>query len=99
LSKKDAITGDIVGTKVLLEVPLKSSMAGKNLAVTIYLANEIGESQPVQTTIVVPSPPKIPTGSVKLPTQSKAPKTIFCSKGYQTRTFAASSCPPGWKNS
>ena len=99
LSKKDAITGDIVGTKVLLEVPLKSSMAGKNLAVTIYLANEIGESQPVQTTIVVPSPPKIPTGSVKLPTQSKAPKTIFCSKGSQTRTFAASSCPPGWKNS
>ena len=98
LSKANAITGDIVGNKVLLEIPLKAAMAGKKLPVTIYLSNEIGDSQPVQTTIVVPSAPKIPSGSIKLPTQTKAPKTVFCVKGSQTRTFAASSCPPGWKN-
>ena len=97
LSKANAITGDIVGNKILLEVPLKTSMAGKKLPVTIYLSNEVGDSQPVQTTIVVPSAPKIPSGTIKLPTQTKAPKTIFCVKGLQTRTFAAKSCPPGWK--
>lgn len=97
LSKSKAISGDIVGNKVLLEVPLKSSMAGKKLPVTIYLSNEVGESQPVQTVIVVPAAPKIPSGTIKVPTATKAPKTIFCVKGAQTRTFAASSCPPGWK--
>jgi len=97
LSKANAITGDIVGNKVLLEVPLKTSMAGKKLPVTIYLSNEVGDSQPIQTIIVVPSAPKIPSGTIKLPTQTKAPKTIFCVKGSQTRTFAAKSCPPGWK--
>ncbi len=97
LSKVKAITGDIVGNKVLLEIPLKTSMAGKKLPVTIYLSNEVGDSQPVQTVIVVPAAPKIPSGSIKLPTQTKAPKTIFCVKGSQTRTFAAKACPPGWK--
>jgi len=97
LSKSNAISGDIVGSKVLLEVPLKSSMAGKKLPVTIYLSNEIGDSQPVQTTISVPSPPRISTGTVKIPSQTGATKTIFCVKGSQTRTFAASKCPPGWK--
>ena len=97
LSKSNAISGDIVGSKVLLEVPLKSSMAGKKLPVTIYLSNEIGDSQPVQTTISVPSPPRISTGTVKIPSQTGATKTIFCVKGSQTRTFSASKCPPGWK--
>ena len=98
LSKANAITGDIVGNKVFFEVPLKTSMAGKKLPVVIYLSNEVGDSQPAQTTIVVPSTPKIPSGAIKLPTQTKAPTTIFCVKGSQTRTFAAKSCPPGWKN-
>ena len=98
LSKAQAVTGDIVGTKVLLELPLKASMAGKKLPVTIYLSNEAGDSKPVQTVIVIPSAPKIPSGTIKLPTQTKAPKTVLCLKGPQTRTFAANSCPPGWKS-
>jgi hypothetical protein len=98
LSKAQAVTGDIVGTKVLLEVPLKASMAGKKLPVTIYLSNEAGDSKPIQTVIVIPSAPKIPSGTIKLPTQTKAPKTVLCLKGSQTRTFAANSCPPGWKS-
>lgn len=92
-----AILGEVIGNKVLFEVPLKSSMAGKTFPFTIFLANETGKSQPVQGKLTVPSAPKIPSGSIKLPTQTKAPKTIFCVKGSQTRTFAAKACPPGWK--
>jgi hypothetical protein len=73
-------------------------MAGKKLPVTIYLSNEIGDSQPVQTIISIPAAPKIPSGELNIPSQTKVPKTIFCVKGSQTRTFAAKSCPPGWKS-
>jgi len=93
-----AILGEVIGTKVLFEVPLKASMAGKSFPFTVYLANEAGKSEPVQGKLTVPAAPKIPTGSINIPLQTKAPKTIFCIKGSQTRTFAAKSCPPGWKN-
>jgi hypothetical protein len=93
-----AILGEVIGTKVLFEVPLKASMAGKTFPFTIYYANEAGKSQPVQGKLLVPAAPKIPSGTIKLPTQTKAPKTVLCLKGSQTRTFAANSCPPGWKS-
>jgi len=93
-----AILGEVIGTKVLFEVPLKASMAGKTFPFTIYFANEAGKSQPVQGKLAVPTAPKIPSGTIKLPTQTKAPKTVLCLKGSQTRTFAANSCPPGWKS-
>jgi hypothetical protein len=93
-----AILGEVIGTKVLFEVPLKASMAGKTFPFTVYLANEAGKSEPVQSKLTVPAAPKIPTGVIGIPSQTKAPKTIFCIKGSQTRTFAAKSCPPGWKN-
>jgi hypothetical protein len=93
-----AILGDVIGTKVLFEVPLKSSMAGKTFSYTVYFQNEVGKSQPVQNKLVVPAAPKIPSGTFKIPSQTTAPRTIFCVKGLQTRTFAASKCPPGWKN-
>jgi hypothetical protein len=92
-----AILGEVIGTKVLFEVPLKSSMAGKTYPYTIYFQNEVGKSQPVQNKLSVPTAPRIPTGTINLPTQTGATKTIFCVKGSQTRTFAASKCPPGWK--
>jgi hypothetical protein len=60
LSKVQAVAGDIVGNKVLLEVPLKAAMAGKKLLVTIYLSNEAGDSKPVQTVIVVPAAQRFP---------------------------------------
>ncbi len=93
-----AILGELIGTKVLFEVPLKAAMGGKTFPFTIYFANEVGKSQPVQGKLFVPAAPKIPSGTIKLPTQTKAPKTVLCLKGSQTRTFAANSCPPGWKN-
>jgi hypothetical protein len=98
IPSSQAILGDVIGTKVLFEVPLKSSMAGKTFSYTVYFQNEVGKSQPVQNKLVVPAAPKIPSGTFKIPSQTTAPRTIFCVKGSQTRTFAASKCPPGWKN-
>ena len=72
-------------------------MAGRTFPFTIFYVNEMGKSLPVQSKFTVPSAPKIPTGAIKIPTQTKAPKTVLCLKGAQTRTFAATSCPPGWK--
>lgn len=94
VTKSKAIAGDIVGSKILLEVPIKQSMAGKKLVVNLFLANDAGESQPSQVIIDVPS---IPGASFALPAKPKVPNTIFCTKGSITRTFAATSCPPGWK--
>ena len=93
----NSIIGEVIGTKVLFEIPLKTSMAGKTFPFTIFLTNEVGKSLPVQSKFSIPAGPKIPTGTVKIPVQTKAPKTVLCLKGAQTRTFAATSCPPGWK--
>jgi hypothetical protein len=93
VSKSKALTGDLVGSKALLEVPIKASMAGKKLPVSIYFANEAGESKPVQTVIQVPANP---ASGFARPNQVKIPNTIFCAKGSISRTFAATACPPGW---
>jgi hypothetical protein len=94
ITKAKAISGDIVGSKILLEVPIKQSMAGKKLVVNLFLANDAGESQPSQVVIDVPS---IPSATFAIPKKPKAPNTVFCTKGSISRTFAATSCPPGWK--
>jgi hypothetical protein len=94
VSKAKAIAGDIVGSKILLEVPIKQSMAGKKIVINLFLANDAGESQPSQVVIDVPS---IPGASFAMPTKPKVPNTVFCTKGTISRTFAATSCPPGWK--
>ena len=94
----NSIIGEVIGAKVLFEIPLKASMAGKTFPFTIFLANTAGKSLPVQSKFSIPAAPKIPSGTIKLPTQTKAPKTVLCLKGSQTRTFAANSCPPGWKS-
>jgi hypothetical protein len=94
VAKSNAIAGDIVGSKILLEIPIKQSMAGKKLVVNLFLANDAGESQPSQVIIDVPS---IPGASFALPAKPKVPNTVFCTKGSISRTFAATSCPPGWK--
>ena len=96
VSKSKALPGDLVGDKALLEVPIKPSMAGKKLVVSLYFANEAGESRPAQAIIDVPA---IPTSGFARPNQTKVPNTIFCNKGSISRTFAAKTCPPGWKKS
>ena len=83
-----------MGSKVLLEVPLSQKMTGKKLLVTLFLANEVGESQPLQTVIDVPG---VPAAAFSAPKQPKVPNTVYCTKGSLSRTFAATACPPGWK--
>ena len=83
-----------MGSKVLLEVPIKPSMAGKKLVVNIFYANSAGESQPTQAIIQVPSNPLLKLASQG---KEKVPNTVFCIKGSISRTFAATACPPGWK--
>ena len=95
ISKSEAIEGDVVGEKVILEVPIKASMAGKRYPITIYLTNQKGESKPLSATLSIPAAPKVPTIPTAFPTP-KAPKTVICVRANQTRAFEGTNCPPGW---
>jgi hypothetical protein len=99
ISPAKAIEGEVIGTKVVFEIPIKSSMAGKTYSYTVFFANDIGKSAAVQGKISVPGLPKISTEGLTIPGRTAAGKTILCSKGSQARSFVAKSCPPGWKKS
>ena len=95
VTSDNSIEGKIAGANAIFVVPASASMAGKSISVFIFAGNEVGDSSPLQTVVKVPgvaSSVKVPT-----PTKTTAPvKTVICQKGPQTRTFVASSCPPGW---
>ena len=95
IKKNPGLQGDVVGTKALIEVPLKASMAGKKYPITIYLKNSKGESTPLNATLSIPKAPKAPTLPTALP-KPVVPKAVICSFGTQTRTFE-DNCPPGWE--
>ena len=97
ISPANALKGEVIGVKVVFEIPIKSSMAGNTHSFTIYFENDAGKSDPVQGKISIPGLPKISTGDLNLPDGPAVGKTILCSKGPQARTFVASACPPGWK--
>jgi hypothetical protein len=63
----------------------------------VFFENDAGKSDSVQGKISIPGLPKISTEGLTLPDRTIAGKTILCSKGSQTRSFVAKSCPPGWK--
>lgn len=100
ISKSSAIEGEVVGSSVVLEVPIRSSMAGKKFPVTIYLSNSKGESRPLNATLTIPAAPKKPKPqSTPRPTAKPKPsvaETIICIRPGQTRPFAGTQCPPGW---
>jgi hypothetical protein len=97
ISPSKVLEGEVIGTKVVFEIPIKSSMAGKTYSFTIYFENDAGKSAPVQGKISIPGLPKISTEGLTIPDGAAVGKTILCSKGSQARTFVAKSCPPGWK--
>ena len=97
ISSSNAIQGEVIGTKVLFEIPIKATMAGKTFPFTIFYENEAGKSPPAMSKISIPGIPNIPTGGIKLPDTKAIPNTVFCTKGAISRTFAAKTCPPGWK--
>jgi hypothetical protein len=93
------IKGEILATKVIFEIPIEASMAGKTFPFTVYYENDAGKSAPAAGKISIPSIPKITIDAPKFPTSPGASNTVFCLKGSISRTFAAKSCPPGWKKS
>ena len=95
IKKNPGLQGDVVGTKALIEIPLKASMAGKKYPITIYLKNSKGESTPLNATLTIPKAAKAPTRPTALPTPV-VPKAVICSFGSQTRAFE-DECPPGWE--
>jgi hypothetical protein len=96
VTKTKAIRGDVIGSKVVIEVPLKASMAGKKYLVTLYLSNAKGESQPLNSTLSIPAAPKVPSIPTVLPPKNSNTSTVICVRSTQTRAFAGSKCPPGW---
>lgn len=96
ISKSKAIEGDVVGNKVILEVPVKSSMSGKRYPITIYLTNEKGESKPLNATLAIPKAPSTPALPTAIPQPPKM-ETVICQRASQTRAFSGRQCPPGWE--
>ena len=96
ITKSKALKGDVVGTKALIEVPIKASMAGKRYPVTIFLTNDKGESKPLSATLSIPAAPKTPSLPTAIPVP-KVPKTVICARSNQTRAFEGTNCPPGWE--
>jgi hypothetical protein len=97
ISSTNPIKGEILATKVIFEIPIKTSMAGKTFPFTVYFENDAGKSAPTAGKISVPALPKIKIEAPKIPTPKGASSTVFCLKGSISRTFAAKTCPPGWK--
>ena len=97
ISASKAIQGEVIGTRVLFEIPIKTSMAGKTLPFTVFFENEAGKSPPATSKISIPGIPGISAGGIKIPETKAVPNTVFCTKGTISRTFAAKVCPPGWK--
>ena len=94
IPKSRAMEGDVVGTKILFELPLKAAMAGKRYPIMIYLSNSKGDSQPLEGTLTIPAAPR-PQKQTTAP-KPTAPKTVICTRSSQTRTFTGTKCPPGW---
>jgi len=95
ISKKKALKGDVVGSKALIEVPIKASMAGKKYPVTVYYKNSVGESVPISETLSIPAAPSIPSIPTVIPAP-KVAKTVICTRAKQTRAFEGDFCPKGW---
>ena len=97
ISASKAIQGEVIGTKVIFEIPVTTKMLGKTFPFTVYFENEAGKSPPAAGKISIPGVPSLPTGGIKIPDSKAVPNTVFCIKGSISRTFAAKTCPPGWK--
>lgn len=97
ITKTKALKGDVVGNKALIEVPIKSSMAGKKYPIIIFLTNDKGESKPLNATLSIPSIPKTPSLPTAIPVPKVPPRTVICTRANQTRAFEGENCPPGWE--
>lgn len=95
ISKQNALPGEIIGKKLVFEVPVKAKMAGKKYPVTIFSTNAKGESKLLNGVLAVPALPKVPIPNINNAVP-KPPQTIICVRPGQTRAFTGTKCPPGW---
>ena len=82
------LKGEVAGSKIIVEIDVKPSMAGKSYPVSIYVTNSKGKSKSLEGMVLVPKAP-----SVNPPTSTSSP--VICVKSSLTRTFRGE-CPPGW---
>ena len=93
------IQGEILGNKLVLEIPLKAAMAGQKFPLTIYLSNEKGKSGSLKGVLSIPSSSstiKIPSAPSNLNSSNTPSTMVICVRANQTRTFQGRNCPPGW---
>ena len=88
------LKGEVAGSKIIAEIVVKSSMAGKKYPVSIYVTNSKGKSKSLEGVISIPKAPTAPKAPTTAPDQTK----VNCKKGAQERLFDGS-CPPGWEES
>ena len=90
------LKGEVAGSKIIAEIDVKPSMAGKKYPVSIYVTNSKGKSKSLEGMVSIPKAPSVP----KIPNvapKPNAPTTVICVRSNQTRTFAGTNCPPGWE--
>jgi len=97
ITERKPLKGEVLGTKALIEVPIKISMLGKKYPVLIYFVNSKGKSPALNATLTIPSASKISSIGTPRPAQPKLPKTVICARTNQTRAFEGEICPPGWE--
>jgi peptide/nickel transport system substrate-binding protein len=88
------LKGELAGSKIIVEIPIKASMAGKKYPVSIYVTNSKGKSKSLEGVVSIPKAPSTPKAPTTAPDQTK----VNCKKGAQERLFDGS-CPPGWEES
>ncbi len=92
ITAENPLLGRLSGNKIIFTLPVLPAMAGNRIKIQIYLVNEMGDSKPLNLSVLVPKP-SVP--KVVIPSTPKV-QTVICKKGNQTRTFAGKACPPGW---
>ena len=88
------LKGELAGSKIIAEIPINASMAGKKYPVSIYVTNSKGKSKSLAGVVSIPKAPSTPKAPTTAPDQTK----VNCKKGAQERLFDGS-CPPGWEES
>ena len=88
------LKGELAGSKIIAEIPINASMAGKKYPVSIYVTNSKGKSKSLAGVVSIPKAPSTPKAPTTAPDQTK----VSCKKGAQEREFDGS-CPPGWEES
>lgn len=91
IGRNNAIIGNLLNNSVVFSIPLVSSNLGKKLDLNLVAANDIGSSAISKGSFGS----ELPKKPVPLPSQNRI-ETVICTKGSAVRTFAGSSCPPGW---